>query len=229
MANRTILVVEDEEPVQQLVKLYLEKEGFAVDMAFDGEEAVKKAKATHPDLIILDIMLPEMDGWEVCKELRKSMSVPIIMLTARGEEFDRVMGLELGADDYIAKPFSPREMVARVKAVLRRAASGDFTDPQVFDFKGLRINYGSRTVEINGNALEMPPKEFELLWFLASHSGHVFSREQLLHNVWGYSYAGDSRTVDTHIKRLREKLAKVRDVCSIKTVWGYGYKFEVVG
>ncbi len=229
MANHTILVVEDEERVQQLVKLYLEKEGFTVDMAFDGKEAVKKARSGLPDLILLDIMLPEMDGWEVCKELRKTMSTPIIMLTARGDEFDRVMGLELGADDYIAKPFSPREMVARVKAVLRRTAAGAQNGSKVLDFNELCINYTSRTVEIKGNIIEMPPKEFELLWFLAGHCGQVFSREQLLHSIWGYSYVGDPRTVDTHIKRLREKLTQAREVCSIKTVWGYGYKFEVVG
>lgn len=228
MANRTILVVEDEEPVQQLVKLYLEKEGFAVDMAFDGEEAVKKAKATHPDLILLDIMLPEMDGWEVCKELRKTMSTPIIMLTARGDEFERVMGLELGADDYISKPFSPREMVARVKAVLRRTAAGEQYDSEVLNFNGLYIDYRGRLVKVNGRSVKMTPKEFDLLWFLTKHPGQVYSREQLLHSVWGYTYTGDPRTVDTHIKRLRKKLAQAREVCSIKTVWGYGYKFEVV-
>lgn len=226
---RTILVVEDEEPVQQLVKLYLEKEGFTVKMALDGEDAVKKAKTGNFDLILLDIMLPGLDGWEVCKEIRKTMSVPIIMLTARGDEFDRVMGLELGADDYIPKPFSPREMVARVKAVLRRTAGGEKSNSEVLDYNVLRINYGSRTVEINGDTLEMPPKEFELLWFLASNRGRVYSREQLLNNVWGYDHTGDPRTVDTHIKRLREKLVPVRDYCAIKTIWGYGYKFEVVG
>lgn len=228
MSARTILVVEDEEPVQQLVKLYLEKEGFVVDLASDGEEAVEKAKSIHPDLILLDIMLPKMDGWDVCRELRKTMSVPIIMLTARGDEFDRVLGLELGADDYIAKPFSPREMVARVKAVLRRAAPGNFHDPQVLDFNGLRIDYRSRRVEIDGRPVETPPKEFDLLWFLASHPGCVYSREQLLNNVWGYDYFGDSRTVDTHIKRLRKKLSRAEGICRIKTVWGCGYKFEVV-
>ncbi|SFG06116.1 two component transcriptional regulator, winged helix family [Desulfotomaculum arcticum] len=224
----TVLVVEDEEPVRELTRLYLEREGFQVETALDGEEALLRAASARPDLILLDIMLPKMDGWAVCREIRKQLVTPIIMLTARGEELDRVLGLEMGADDYITKPFSPREMVARVKAVLRRVQQTQTRqDNEVITLPGLIIDNSARQVEINGQVIPMPPKEFDLLWFLAGNPGRVFTREQLLQQVWEYDYLGDPRTVDTHIKRLREKLNANTGRRYIKTVWGLGYKFEV--
>lgn len=224
MAN--ILVVEDEESVRELLRLYLEKEGFKVELASDGEEALDKMSRTSPDLVLLDLMLPKKDGWEVCREIRKTSYVPIIMLTARGEEFDKVLGLELGADDYIAKPFSPREVVARIKAVLRRANSISLSRGRIWETLGLKIDYEAKKVEVKGREINLTPKEFELLWFLVNHPRRVYTREQLLEHVWGYDFAGDTRTVDTHIKRLREKLTEGGIASSIKTVWGYGYKFE---
>ncbi|MBP9015033.1 MAG: response regulator transcription factor [Candidatus Atribacteria bacterium] len=223
MAN--ILVVEDEESVRELLRLYLEKEGFKVELASDGEEALEKMSRISPDLVLLDLMLPKKDGWEVCREIRKTSHVPIIMLTARGEEFDKVLGLELGADDYIAKPFSPREVVARIKAVLRRANTS-LGGGRSWEALGLRIDYEAKKVEIEGKEINLTPKEFELLWFLVNHPRRVYTREQLLEYVWGYDFVGDARTVDTHIKRLREKLTEGKVSSSIKTVWGYGYKFE---
>ena len=217
------MVVEDEEPVRELVSMYLRKEGFRVEAAGDGEQALTMARSFAPDLILLDLMLPKLDGWAVCKEIRKTASVPIIMLTARGEELDRVLGLELGADDYICKPFSPREMVARVKAVLRRTKQTGEQNT-VLSYPGLLIDYSASRVEVEGEEMQLTPKEFELLWFLASHPRRVYSREQLLEHVWGYAYPGDPRTVDTHVKRLREKLKSVRNY--IFTVWGKGYRFE---
>ncbi|BAF60866.1 response regulator [Pelotomaculum thermopropionicum SI] len=228
MASNTILVVDDEELVQDLIRLYLEKEGFRVEVARDGEEALAKLGFANPDLVILDIMLPKMDGWAVCREIRKTMATPIIMLTAKGEEFDRVLGLELGADDYVCKPFSPIELVARIKAVLRRARGGR-DSPKVLSFPGLVVDYSGHRVEVDGREVALAPKEFELLWFLASHPGQLYSREQLLKNVWAYDYLGDTRTVDTHIKRLREKLEAGSEKRYIRTVWGRGYKFEVTG
>lgn len=225
----TILVVEDEESVRELVRMYLENEGFRVETASDGEEALNKVKAKTPDLIVLDIMLPKFDGWTVCKEVKKISSVPIIMLSARAEEFDRVLGLELGADDYIPKPFSPREMVARVRAVLRRTGSNPEAGGRVITYLDLTIDHDASRVVIGDKEVAMTPKEFELLWFLACHPGRVYSREQLLEEVWGYEYLGDARTVDTHIKRLREKLHANDEATYIKTVWGRGYKFEATG
>jgi len=223
----TILVVEDEEPVRDLLRLYLEKESFQVIMAVDGEEALLKVSGRQPDLILLDIMLPKMDGWSVCREIRKQHTTPIIMLTARDEELDRVLGLEMGADDYITKPFSPREMVARVKAVLRRLhLAYDRRDAQVISLPGLVIDNAAKQVEMNGQIVPMPPKEFELLWLFARHPGQVLTREQLLQQIWEYDYPGDSRTVDTHIKRLRKKISTHTGKGYIKTVWGQGYKFE---
>ncbi|MEW6425814.1 MAG: response regulator transcription factor [Bacillota bacterium] len=221
----TILVVEDEESVRDLVSMYLKKEGFRVETAEDGEKALTMARSFAPDLILLDLMLPKLDGWAVCREIRKTTSVPIIMLTARGEEFDRVLGLELGADDYITKPFSPREMVARVKAVLRRAKLAGKQNT-VLSYPGLLIDHSASRVEAGGREIQLTPKEFELLWFLASHPRRVYSREQLLENVWGYAYPGDPRTVDTHVKRLREKLKNPGAKNYIVTVWGKGYRFE---
>ena len=228
MPKTKILLVDDDANIRQLVDLYLEKEGFEVDMAADGNEAVKKFKAAPPNLMLLDLMLPGLDGMQVCREVRKTSNLPIIMLTARDETFDKVLGLELGADDYIVKPFDPKELIARVKAVLRRFQTADAPEKELV-FPGLTINISQYTVTYMGRELEMPPKELELLYFLASHKGMVFTREQLLEQVWGYDYVGESfRTVDVHVKRLREKLSGGEELgWSIKTVWGVGYKFEV--
>ena len=222
-----ILLVDDDPNIRQLVNLYLQKEGFEVMMADRGDEALKMFKASPPNLILLDIMLPGMDGWQVCREVRKISNIPIIMLTAEDETFDKVLGLELGADDYVAKPFDMKELVARIKAVSRRFQAADAPEKELV-FPGLTININQYTVMYMGKELEMPPKELELLYFLASHPGMVFTREQLLEQVWGYDYFGDSRTVDVHVKRLREKLTEGEKLgWQIKTVWGVGYKFEV--
>ena len=222
-----ILLVDDDPNIRQLVNLYLQKEGFEVMMADRGDEALKMFKASPPNLILLDIMLPGMDGWQVCREVRKISNIPIIMLTAKDETFDKVLGLELGADDYISKPFDMKELVARIKAVSRRFQAADAPEKELV-FPGLTININQYTVMYMGKELEMPPKELELLYFLASHPGMVFTREQLLEQVWGYDYFGDSRTVDVHVKRLREKLTEGEKLgWQIKTVWGVGYKFEV--
>jgi two-component system response regulator ResD len=229
MSEGLILVVDDEAHIRELVRLYLEKEGFKVTAAADGEEALRKARTLSPQLIILDIMLPKLDGWDVCREVRKTARTPIIMLTAKGEEFDKVLGLELGADDYLTKPFSPRELVARVKAILRRAvpdepaAAGD-----KITLPGLVIDQPAREVRVAGQEVALTPKEFDLFLFLARHAGKVFTREQLLTAVWGYDYYGDLRTVDTHIKRLREKVEKDGAAYHVRTIWGVGYKFEVL-
>ena len=223
-----ILLVDDDPNIRQLVNLYLEKEGFEVEMADRGDTAVEKFKTFAPNLILLDLMLPGMDGWQVCREVRKTSNVPIIMLTAKDETFDKVLGLELGADDYMVKPFDTKELVARIKAVLRRFQNADAPASKELSFPGLTINIGQYTVTYMGKELEMPPKELVLLYFLASHPGMVFTREQLLEQVWGYDYFGDSRTVDVHVKRLREKLTDGEKMgWQIKTVWGVGYKFEV--
>lgn len=220
-----VLVVDDEKKIQELVKLYLENEGYKVITAGDGEKALELTKKLSPSLVILDIMLPKLDGWEVCKQIRSRSSVPIIMLTARGEEVDRVLGLELGADDYVSKPFSPRELVARVKAVLRRYNSGAKNEKKRFEIDDMVIDYDLHSVKINGEPVKLSPKEFDLLWYLVSNQNRVLSREQLLSGVWNYDFYGDPRTVDTHIKRLRQKLGdKLGNY--IKTVWGVGYKFE---
>ena len=223
-----ILLVDDDPNIRQLVNLYMEKEGFEVEMADRGDTAMEKFKTFAPNLILLDLMLPGMDGWQVCREVRKTSNVPIIMLTAKDETFDKVLGLELGADDYMVKPFDTKELVARIKAVLRRFQNADAPASKELSFPGLTINIGQYTVTYMGKELEMPPKELELLYFLASHPGMVFTREQLLEQVWGYDYFGDSRTVDVHVKRLREKLTDGEKMgWQIKTVWGVGYKFEV--
>ena len=222
-----ILLVDDDPNIRQLVNLYLQKEGFEVMMADRGDEALKMFKASPPNLMLLDIMLPGMDGWQVCREVRKISNIPIIMLTAKDETFDKVLGLELGADDYVVKPFDMKELVARIKAVSRRFQAADAPEKELV-FPGLTININQYTVMYMGKELEMPPKELELLYFLASHPGMVFTREQLLEQVWGYDYFGDSRTVDVHVKRLREKLTEGEKLgWQIKTVWGVGYKFEV--
>ncbi|MBT9172839.1 MAG: Transcriptional regulatory protein SrrA [Syntrophomonadaceae bacterium] len=229
MSEGLVLVVDDEAHIRELVRLYLEKEGFKIAAAADGEEGLRKARTLSPQLIILDIMLPKLDGWDVCREVRKTARTPIIMLTAKGEEFDRILGLELGADDYLTKPFSPRELVARVKAVLRRAAPDKpAADGGKIMLPGLLIDLPAREVRVAGQLVSLTPKEFDLILFLARHPGKVFTREQLLAAVWGYDYYGDLRTVDTHIKRLREKVEKDGTAaCHVRTIWGVGYKFEV--
>lgn len=224
MKNK-ILVVDDDKHISELLKLYLEKDGYEVYLANDGGTGLEMFKSKSPNLVLLDIMLPVMDGWQVCKEIRRINNTPIIMLTAKGETFDKVLGLELGADDYIVKPFEPKELIARVKAVLRRTTAQD-EPQQVYTYDNLTVNISDYTVVYHGVQLEMPPKEIELLYFLASHPNKVFTREQLLEQVWGFEYFGDSRTVDVHVKRIREKLNQ-EDTWSIKTVWGIGYKFEV--
>lgn len=226
MSKTKILLVDDDPNIRQLVSLYLTREGFEVQEAQRGDDALKQFKAAAPNLILLDIMLPGIDGWQVCREVRKVSNIPIIMLTAKDETFDKVLGLELGADDYIAKPFEPKELVARIKAVIRRYQSAEAPDKELV-FPGLSINKSHYTVSYMGRPVEMPPKELELLYFLASHPGTVFTREQLLEQVWGYDFFGDSRTVDVHIKRLREKLDGTELGWNLKTVWGVGYKFEV--
>jgi len=225
--NYKILVVDDDQNIAELVRLYLEKEMYSVKLAYDGKKALDAFYQWAPDLVILDIMMPNMDGYEVCKQIRKAGNIPIIMLTARGEVIDKVLGLELGADDYIVKPFDPKEFLARIKAVLRRTQNNDMVKDEKLVFPGLTIDKNDYTVTIQGNRLELPPKEMELLYFLASRPNQVFTREQLLEKVWDYDYIGDSRTVDVHIKRLREKLHDDMGRWEIKTVWGVGYKFEV--
>ena len=220
-----ILVIDDDVHISELLKLYLEKEDYAVEGAHDGGEGLEKFKSFEPKLVLLDIMLPVMDGWQVCREIRRINNTPIIMLTAKGETFDKVLGLELGADDYIVKPFEPKELIARVKAILRRTNVNEDTVKQ-YSYNNLTVNISDYTVVYYGKELDMPPKEIELLFFLASHPNKVFTREQLLEQVWGFEYFGDSRTVDVHIKRIREKMP-VSEGWSIKTVWGIGYKFEV--
>ena len=229
MAKTRILLVDDDPNIRQLVNLYLEKEGFEVSMADRGDEALKQFRSAPPNLMLLDVMLPGMDGWQVLREARKTSNIPIIMLTAKDEVFDKVLGLELGADDYLAKPFDMKELVARIKAVIRRYQAPEAPEgSRELVFPGLTVNIGQYAVTFLGKELEMPPKELELLYFLASHPNQVFTREQLLEQVWGYDYFGDSRTVDVHVKRLREKLGEGEQMgWQIKTVWGVGYKFEV--
>jgi len=228
MSKTRILLVDDDPNISQLVNLYLTKEGFEVSACMSGTEALRSFKASPPNLMLLDVMLPGMDGWSVLREIRKFSNIPIIMITAKDETFDKVLGLELGADDYIVKPFEMKELTARIKAVIRRYQPADAPDKEL-SFPGLSINISHYTVHFLGKQLEMPPKELELLYFLASHPSSVFTREQLLEQVWGYEFFGDSRTVDVHIKRLREKLTADEELgWSIKTVWGVGYKFEVL-
>ena len=232
-SNTTVFIVDDEKNICELIRLYVEKEGYKTVVAYDGEDAVNKFRTINPDIVLLDIMLPKKDGWQVCREIRAFSDTPIIMLTAKGELFDKVLGLELGADDYIVKPFEPKELVARIKAVLRRCetkAKQSSNDGEL-KFDGLIINRETYEVYLGDERLELPPKEFELLHFLAKNSGKVFTRDQLLNEIWGYAFFGDSRTVDVHIKRIREKLEKnsTENSWQLKTVWGVGYKFEVKG
>ncbi len=226
--KQRILIADDDVNIAELISLYLTKEGYETKRAADGREALRMVPIFDPDLIILDIMMPEMDGYEVCREVRKNNSTPIIMLTAKGETFDKVLGLELGADDYMVKPFDTKELVARVKAVLRRLDAKE-NNAKKINFENLMINLSNYSVAYMDENVEMPPKELELLFYLASHPNQVFTREQLLNQIWGYEYYGDTRTVDVHIKRIREKLGNDEDhpKWNIKTVWGVGYKFEV--
>ena len=227
MTKGKILVVDDDKNICELLRLYIEKEGYDIEIANDGEEALTKFKEVQPDLIMLDIMLPIHDGLYVCREIRKTSQVPIIMLTAKGEVFDKVLGLELGADDYVVKPFEAKEIIARIKAVLRRTG-GDKVEEEIklVKYDKLSINLTNYELKVNGVQIDTPPKELELIYHLASNPNRVFTRDQLLDEVWGFDYYGDSRTVDVHVKRLREKLEGVSDKWALKTVWGVGYKFE---
>lgn len=226
--NSKILVVDDDLNICELLKIYLENEKFTVYTANDGQTAVNTFNQKSPDLILLDIMLPKMDGWQVCREIRKTSEVPIIMISAKGEVFDRVLGLELGADDYVTKPFDAKEVVARVKAVLRRTKddSDAPAEKKIVKYDKLEINIINYELKVNGAVIDTPPKELELIYHLASNPNRVYTRDQLLDEVWGFEYYGDSRTVDVHVKRLREKLEGVSDKWALKTVWGVGYKFE---
>ena len=230
MANKQrVLIVDDDNNIAELISLYFIKECFETMIVNDGESALPAVESFHPNLILLDLMLPGIDGYGVCKEIRKSSQVPIIMLSAKGEVFDKVLGLELGADDYIIKPFDSKELVARVKAVLRRQpapAVAEEIQGEYVQYEDLLINLTNYSVVYCGKQVDMPPKELELLYYLAKHPNQVFTREQLLDNIWGYEYIGDTRTVDVHVKRVREKI-KDRANWSIATVWGIGYKFEV--
>lgn len=222
-----VLIVDDDTNICELLRLYLEKEGYSTVIANDGEEAVEAFKNNSPDIILLDVMLPKLDGWQVCREIRKTSQVPIIMLTAKGETFDKVFGLELGADDYVTKPFESKEVVARIKAVMRRGVKTPENTDKVVKYDKLVINLTNYELWVDGKQIDTPPKELELIYHLASNPNRVFTRDQLLDEVWSFDYYGDSRTVDVHVKRLREKLEGVSDKWSLKTVWGVGYKFEV--
>ncbi|MBR6816854.1 MAG: response regulator transcription factor [Clostridia bacterium] len=225
MANNMILLMDDDENICKVISLYLEKEGMNVQVAHDGATGMEMFRSESPNLVLLDIMMPGMDGIEVIKQIRKQSSVPVIMLTAKGDTIDKVLGLELGADDYIVKPFEPKELIARIKAVIRRSEN-TADEPASIRYPNLEISIAEYTVEYCGKKLDLPPKELELLYFLAAHPNKVFTREQLLQKVWEFDFYGDSRTIDVHIKRLREKLGEDQP-WSIKTVWGVGYKFEV--
>lgn len=228
MAAEKILVVDDDKNICELLRLYLEKEGYSVILCHDGQEAVVKFNAMNPDMVLLDIMLPSLDGWQVCREIRRKSNAPIIMLTAKGETFDKVLGLELGADDYVVKPFDTKEIVARIKAVLRRISQGATGDEiKEVTFDKLVVNMTRYELKVDNKAVDTPPKELELLFHLASNPNRVYTRDQLLDEVWGFEYYGDSRTIDVHVKRLREKLEGISPKWALKTVWGVGYKFEV--
>lgn len=228
MANEKILVVDDDTNICELLRLYLTKEGYQVTVANDGEEGLEKFNAVKPDMVLLDVMMPRMDGLEVCRRIRKAGNTPVMMLTAKGETFDKVLGLELGADDYVVKPFDAKEIVARIKAVMRRTGKASAgSDVKEVSYDKLVVNMTKYELKVDGKVIDTPPKELELLYHLASNPNRVYTRDQLLNEVWGFEYYGDSRTVDVHVKRLREKLEGVSDKWSLKTVWGVGYKFEV--
>lgn len=229
MQKEKILVVDDEKNICDLLRMYLEKEGYAVVMAHNGIDAVRAFATENPDLVLLDIMLPQLDGWQVCREIRKTSEKPIIMLTAKDEVFDKVLGLELGADDYVTKPFDTKEIVARIKAVLRRTSVVKETDVKEVKYDKLTVNLSNYELTVDGVVVDTPPKELELIYYLASNPDRVFTRDQLLDDVWGFDYYGDSRTVDVHIKRLRDKLKGVSDEWELRTIWSVGYKFETHG
>ena len=231
MGDIKVLVADDEEKIRDLVITYLQAEGYAAEGASDGRAAIELVEKKSYDLLVLDLMMPGLDGWTVCREIRRNSDIPILILTARGDEIDRILGLELGADDYVVKPFSPRELVARVKAILRRTRK-DRPEPEdkekIIELAGLSISPGSREVAVGGQPVQLTPKEFDLLLHMAGSPGRVYTREQLLEHVWGYNFFGEARTVDTHVTRLREKLSRIPDARQyIHTVWGVGYKFEV--
>lgn len=227
MATGKILIVDDDKNICELLRLYIEKEGFEAAIANDGETALDLFESFQPDLTLLDIMLPGLDGWQVCREIRKKSTKPIIMLTAKGEVFDKVLGLELGADDYVVKPFETKEVIARINAVLRRSIKAEADDQnKIVTYDKLSINLTNYELKVDGTQVDTPPKEMELIYHLAANPNRVFTRDQLLDEVWGFDYYGDSRTVDVHVKRLREKLEGVSEKWALKTVWGVGYKFE---
>ncbi len=229
MTDTKILVVDDDPNISELLKIYFENEGYDVKTASDGMEGLNYFKIFEPDLVLLDIMLPKKDGWQVCREIREMSAKPVIMITAKGEVFDKVLGLELGADDFVVKPFDMKELSARVKAVLRRYQThAHQSDDEVIKFENIEISLQKYELKLRGKSVDIPPKELELLYFLASNYNRVFTRDQLLDKVWGFDYLGDSRTVDVHVKRLREKLEGVSDRWLLKTVWGVGYKFEIL-
>ncbi|MBP5303426.1 MAG: response regulator transcription factor [Clostridia bacterium] len=227
MATTKILVVDDDNNICELLRLYLEKENWEVVIAHDGLAALNTFSKEKPDLVVLDVMMPEMDGWQVCRNIRKESTCPIIMLTAKGEVFDRILGLELGADDYVIKPFEANEMVARIKAVLRRVNGNEPKKSKIVEYDNLYINMENYELRLKGKLVDAPPKEMELLFHLASNPNRAYTRDQLLDEVWGFEYSGESRTVDVHVKRLREKLENVSKEWELKTVWGIGYKFEI--
>ena len=225
--KKKVLIVDDDTNICELLRLYIDKDGFDVAIANTGTQAIKLFELEKPDLVMLDIMLPELDGWQVCREIRKTSQVPIIMLTAKGEVFDKILGLELGADDYVVKPFEAKEVVARIHAVLRRTSSAEAPNVKEVTWDKLSINLTNYELKVDGVQVDTPPKEMELLYHLASNPNRVFTRDALLDEVWGFDYYGDSRTVDVHVKRLREKIDGVSPQWELKTVWGVGYKFEV--
>lgn len=226
--NKYILIADDNEGILEILSTYVIKEGFLPIIAHDGEEAIAKHWEYRPLLVLLDVLMPKKDGFAVCREIRQSSNVPIIMITAKGEDGDRIMGLDIGADDYIVKPFSPAEVMARIRAVLRRLDISEEQSKDIVHYPGLEINISDYEVKIDGRPVSLTKKELEILWVLASNPGKVFSRDNLLNSVWGYEYFGDARTVDTHLKRLRSKIAPSQTSgWEIKTIWGVGYKFEV--
>ena len=224
----SVLIVEDDKNIQELLQMYLEKEGYAVTVAADGGQGLTKFRAIRPDLVLLDVMMPVMDGWTVCKTIRGESKTPVIMLTAKGELDDKVMGLKAGADDYVTKPFEMKELLARIEAVLRRAEGSVENKARRLVFDKLVIDMDAFELQVDGKKVDTPPKEMELLFYLASSPNRVYTRNQLLDEVWGFDYFGDSRTVDVHVKRLREKLEGVSEKWCLRTVWGVGYKFEVL-
>ncbi len=229
MNNGKILIVDDDTNICELLRLYIEKEGYQAVIAYDGEQALEVFNKEQPNLVLLDIMMPKLDGWQVCREIRKTSDCPIIMITAKGEVFDKILGLELGADDYVVKPFEAKEVVARVRAVLRRTSASEEEAVKEVNWDKLSINLTNYELKVDGVAIDTPPKEMELLYHLASNPNKVYTRDQLLDQVWGFEYYGDSRTVDVHVKRIREKIDGVSDKWELRTVWGVGYKFEVKG